>query len=584
MAEESKEVSRIQDNWYEILELEYYPVPEEDKQKIEARIEEKRRYWLAKESDPFDGRKYKKYNNLAKSGIIQEEMLNESRRKELIKDAQKKLFEPIDDFLKYLNGVAITEEMIVEIAKKTRREENLVKERIVKSGRKIETDEYDKKIYQKFSEYLNMRFDEFSEFLAFEKYLEIINKENLYDFLISEGLDIKSLTQEKIDDSRKKLIKFDNETSAKKKLYSACELILNRKEKKEKYNEYLKYLKYLKVNKELKKIEQIYNLTENKIQADEFIDEIENILKNRDEAQSIVIGFCREKKISYDILKNSNKRNGNMINTDSIGSKNYHRYAEKSKDLCIEALRAIKERKFAEAQKYLNDAKLYWSENSSIAVLQEKLDEVKLEILQKNENTKIQAKKHIESEKKINLYPHNKRNITNVILLIILGILSFIVIYLAIIFLFPSESQSNQSNVTLNNENIISDEGEEKIISLKPSADFSVTSNELYYSGKTDTYLERIALIGNSNLGNYTSLVIENFSKKRYDMLLKNGVKGRVFKFKCGIKVKAKGTTLFIDNAVDIVSFKNKSSSEKDKQLKENNGCFIDFLKINENI
>ena len=255
MAEESKEVSRIQDNRYEILELEYYPVPEEDKQKIEARIEEKRRYWLAKESDPFDGRKYKKYNNLAKSGIIQEEMLNESRRKELIKDAQKKLFEPIDDFLKYLNGVAITEEMIVEIAKKTRREENLVKERIVKSGRKIETDEYDKKIYQKFSEYLNMRFDEFSEFLAFEKYLEIINKENLYDFLISEGLDIKSLTQEKIDDSRKKLIKFDNETSAKKKLYSACELILNRKEKKEKYNEYLKYLKYLKVNKELKKIE-----------------------------------------------------------------------------------------------------------------------------------------------------------------------------------------------------------------------------------------------------------------------------------------------------------------------------------------
>ena len=63
MAEESKELAKIQNNWYEILELEYYPVPEENEKRIEARIEEKKRHWLAKESDPFDGEKYKKYNN-----------------------------------------------------------------------------------------------------------------------------------------------------------------------------------------------------------------------------------------------------------------------------------------------------------------------------------------------------------------------------------------------------------------------------------------------------------------------------------------------------------------------------------------
>lgn len=41
MAEENKKIAKIRNNWYEILELEYYPVPEENEKKIEARIEEK---------------------------------------------------------------------------------------------------------------------------------------------------------------------------------------------------------------------------------------------------------------------------------------------------------------------------------------------------------------------------------------------------------------------------------------------------------------------------------------------------------------------------------------------------------------
>ena len=33
---------RIEYNWYEILGLEYYPIPEENEEKIKAKIEEKR--------------------------------------------------------------------------------------------------------------------------------------------------------------------------------------------------------------------------------------------------------------------------------------------------------------------------------------------------------------------------------------------------------------------------------------------------------------------------------------------------------------------------------------------------------------
>ena len=275
MAEES----RIINNWYIILGLEYYPVPEKDEKKIEARIEAKKRYWLAKESDPFDGKKYRKYSNLAKTGIIRQEMLNEARREELIKDAQKKLFDPIDNFLKYIKNAEIKEEIVKEIAKRTHRQENLVRERIKISGRKIVPSEYNQKLYRNFYENINKNQDEFFEFSVFEKHLEILGKENLYQFLASEGLDIKTLTQEQIDEKRKHLIKFDNETSAKKKLYSACEIILKNKEKLRRYNGYLKYLQYLKALKILERAEQIHNLTDDKIPSEEFIDEIQKIVQ-----------------------------------------------------------------------------------------------------------------------------------------------------------------------------------------------------------------------------------------------------------------------------------------------------------------
>jgi len=154
---------------------------------------------------------------------------------------------------------------------------------------------------------------------------------------------------------------------------------------------------------------------------------------------------------------------------------------------------------------------------------------------------------------------------------------------LAIKALYSSDTQQSQGNTVSNNENVVSTEGKDKKISLKPSANFSVTTNNLYYSGKTDTYLEQTVVTGNSSIGNYTSLVIEKFPRERYNVLLENGVKDRVFKFKCGVKLKARGTTLFVQNAEDVVSFKNEKSADEDIHIRENKGCFTDFAKINEN-
>ena len=560
------EDSRIINNWYIILGLEYYPVPEKDEKKIEARIEEKKRYWLSKESDPFDGKKYRKYSNLAKTGIIRQEMLNEARREELIKDAQKKLFNPIDNFLKYIKNTEIKEEIVKEIAKRTQRQENLVIERIKIS----------QKLYKNFYENINKNQDEFFEFLVFEKYLEILGKTNLYEFLASEGLDIKTLTQKQIDEKRKNLIKFDNETSAKKKLYSACEIILKNEDKLKKYDEYLKYLQYLKVLKILDRAEQIYNLTDDKIPSEEFINEIQKIVENKEEAKSIFIGFCKEKKIPYTVYKKSSGMKEYKQNDNSREkTEKEDRYAEKSENLCIEALRAIKASRFEEAQKYLNDAKLYWPENDSIEVLEEKLQETRKTWIENKKKEKEFLKKrksfHLMKPKKA------KGSNQNIIIFILIATMFCIIVYLIM-----SNNETSQ-NAEQNDENIVLDAKEEKMVSLDKNTSFYVTDNNLYYSAKKDEYLEKTGIRGSTASGDYDFLVIEKFPKKRYNILLKNGVKDRIFKFKCNARIKASGTTLFVENPEDVMIYKDKKQMEEDTQLKSNGGCFTEFRNDIEN-
>ena len=288
--------NRIEYNWYEILGLEYYPVPEENEEKIKAKIEEKRKEWLRKETDPLNGTKYKNYGELLKHGVIESEMLNSAKRKELIKDAQNKLFEPIDKFLRFFEGSIITSEKIQEIAARIKRKEDLIKKRIEENG-KIEL--YDEKIYKNYCECINRKY----EFLTVEQNLKILDKKNLYEFLDSENINAGRLDTrgiiEAIKEKRKKLIKSDNETSAKKKLFTECEKIFGNSAKRNEYDEYLKYLKYIEVKKELEEIKSIYEITDKQIsteKSDNF-NNIKNILNSEKEAKNIFIGFCEANKI-----------------------------------------------------------------------------------------------------------------------------------------------------------------------------------------------------------------------------------------------------------------------------------------------
>ena len=353
--------NEIEYNWYEILGLEYYPAAEENEEKIKARIEEKRKEWLRKETDPLNGTKYKNYGELLKHGVIETEMLNSAKRKELIKDAQNKLFEPIDKFLRFFEGSIITSEKIQEIAARIKRKEDLIKKRIEENG-KIEL--YDEKIYKNYCECINRKY----EFLTVEQNLKILDKKNLYEFLDSENINAGRLDArgiiEAIKEKRKKLIKSDNETSAKKKLFTECEKIFENSAKRNEYDEYLKYLKYIEVKKELEEIKSIYEITDKQIsteKSDNF-NNIKNILSSEKEAKNVFIGFCEANKISYNITNSSNGSQKAHENDNNDAKR-------LSEAACDRALNAIENFRFNEAVKYLDEAKNYWSENPRIEMI-----------------------------------------------------------------------------------------------------------------------------------------------------------------------------------------------------------------------
>lgn len=387
------EKNKIEHNWYEILELTFYPVAEENEEKIKNRIDEKRKQWIINGSDIIKGTDYKIYLNLYNKGIIYEQMLGKNNiREKLIKDARNNYFKPIDDFLNAIGNIPITNEIIKKIAKESKRDEKLVVERIQQSGKKIDFDEAKKTAsdaYNNYCNYMKKKFKFLTVFRGIDQYLKILNKKNLYDFLISEGLELKTLTVSKIDEKRLKLLKSDDETSAKRKLYSECEKMLKYTEIKTEYDDYLKYLKYKEVSVILSKIKKIFNVigtTISKRQSDNFINEITEILKNEKEAREIFTNFCDENNFPYNISETSNNTNNNNTqNNESFDNSETQKTSNKS---CEKALEAIDEFRLADAQNYLKEAENYWSENPQIKIIKTKLNKIKEEIIREIEEIK----------------------------------------------------------------------------------------------------------------------------------------------------------------------------------------------------
>ena len=183
------------DNWFIILGLDFYPEAEENEEKIEKRIEEKKVEWERRKVRALNKEDFIRYIN--SYDIIKKEMLGEHNiRKELIEDA----IAPVDNALKIGEGSIkiFTNDIIKKISRETKRSEEVVRERI-KRNPKFEL--YDEKIY---NEYLNI-IEKRIEFEAVEKSLKILNSENIYSFLNSQNLKFENLKNNIIIKERRKL-------------------------------------------------------------------------------------------------------------------------------------------------------------------------------------------------------------------------------------------------------------------------------------------------------------------------------------------------------------------------------------------
>ena len=129
-------------NWYKILELEYYPNPVENENVIKAKIREKKEFWSVQATKDYEnGDKYRKYLDLERKNVIENEMMDASKRKKMINELQRKLFETVDEILDAFDyDEPISLKVMEEFSKQTDLERKLMEIRIKEKGREIKDD------------------------------------------------------------------------------------------------------------------------------------------------------------------------------------------------------------------------------------------------------------------------------------------------------------------------------------------------------------------------------------------------------------------------------------------------------------
>ena len=363
---------KIKNNWYKILELEYYPNPVEDEDVIRDRIEDKKAFWAKKRNDFSKGKEYTKYLELENKKVIEEEMLDpeNNKRKEMIRELQNILFKAVDDMLEFCEGEYISSKVVKEFSKQEGLDEKLIKIRLKEKGKRIE--EYRNPIYESYCENLKKKITNYDNS---KKNLDLLGKKNLYDFLNSEGIYCQSETDtekilEKIEERRKKLVKSDVETSAKKELLSECHLIFKNAQKKREYDEYVEHLKYLEVNKELEKLKilsensDFLNLSNRSFK---YLKKIEEILRNKEEAESIFVGFCRAERIPYTVERDyKNTENENKKSQEDEEEKYERNYNSDSNDTENENRRSQEDRKERYRKNYNSNSNENKSERAEV--------------------------------------------------------------------------------------------------------------------------------------------------------------------------------------------------------------------------
>lgn len=297
----------MNDNWYIVLELEFYPSPVEDQVLISKRIEEKRAFWTARSNHPDDGPQYDSWRENIDQ--IKRDMANAEKRSELAKNALNSVDGQLDTITDRGNR-PVKNKQIKYIAKQVKCDERIVEKRA--RDRNIEFSEgisSQKKDYKVIYNKHTNKPDEYASFNAnLPPLLRVISKKNLYDFLAPEE-DPRSLTTKHLlseaEEIRKKNSKGKQSAikTAKRDLAAAARTSAFKDDSTRwAYDAYLDYLAKMDIiNSAVDQISSLYDGRSGRDQSKQFIESFLQITKNVEDATELYIAMCEVNGFSYDV-------------------------------------------------------------------------------------------------------------------------------------------------------------------------------------------------------------------------------------------------------------------------------------------
>ncbi len=437
------------ENWYIVLGLDFDSNPVQDEAVIEQKIEEKRKFWSSKANDFNHGAEYRKYSQMLPD--IKRDMLGpENIRPELIKDACEKTYGPIDKTLKMIKKTEIPQDTIDKMATKLKVDVEIVKRRATALGIKIVASQggdfqatYDK--------YYKTKPQNADKFNGMNVLLKSFNVSNLYEFLYvgtsiknPQNLPCDALKQRAKERKTKEFYKNDSVSGSGSKLCGQCDECFKDNASKQIYDKYLEHNARKVILDEVKSFFELSGELTQDAYSD-FLGRLTEIFKNRKDAETLLVAFCKVEKIPAPVTGGEKKENPHIkicrcgctndtsdgrtvckacglelqikcpkcgtindaiINVCKCGFK--FENIDKAVSLCDLASDALDTMDFSVAELHIKDADKYWPGSDKVAQLKERLSDLKsrvgsaVEDMRKvcQEKKYYEAKKQLESVKK----------------------------------------------------------------------------------------------------------------------------------------------------------------------------------------
>lgn len=437
------------ENWYIVLGLDFDPNPVQDEAVIEQKIEEKRKFWSSKANDFNHGAEYRKNSQMLPD--IKRDMIGpENIRAELIRDACEKTYGPIDKTLKMIKKTEIPQDTIDKMATKLKVDVETVKRRVAALGMKVVASQGGdfQATYDKYYKTKPQNADKFNGMNAL---LKSFNVSNLYEFLYSgtsiknpQNLPCDALKQRAKERKTKEFYKNDSVSGSGSKLCGQCDECFKDDASKQIYDKYLEYNARKDILDEVKSFFELSGELTQDAYSD-FLGRLTEIFKNRKDAETLLVAFCKVEKIPAPVTGGEKKENPHIkicrcgctndtsdgrtvckacglelqikcpkcgtvndaiINVCKCGFK--FENIDKAVSLCDLASDALDTMDFSVAEMHIKDADKYWPGSDKVAQLKERLSDLKsrvgsaVEDMRKacREKKYYEAKKQLESVKK----------------------------------------------------------------------------------------------------------------------------------------------------------------------------------------